>query len=468
MGNDAGHYSLRSTTPGVLFFLLLASACGSGLNSVLNEGTVVERLDLALAVRADGSLRVDERLTVHFGDASFSHFRLEAPVWRHDGIADVVAAMDGKAFAPGDGPGHVRIASGPALDVDWMFDPIVYETHTFTLSYTATNVVNLSGIRGLVSWLALPPGRSWDVTAASISLDLPESAILLQDPWVEELGWTVTRLPHGLTATRSNVKSFESATVGVEFTIDGMRPSMPQWQADRAFTEEFVPAFIAAALFILVTGAGILAMLRVKHPAWRNPVAGATETAAADALSVTPAMRLALMRGRPRGDRAEMTAALSGLVASGLAMVDADGATTVATTSAVGAHEAVLLEALPTQPQPPVAIATALAGVDRGEFRRAVLEDLTVAGLVDRERAAAARDLWIAGWAVMLFGVAVWITVQLTVRQFEAWPLLVPASILIVGLAFAIASSRVGLLSETGARVRMLYFARVRDGRTPE
>jgi len=64
--------------------------------------------------------------------------------------------------------------------------------------------------------------------------------------------------------------------------------------------------------------------------------------------------------------------------------------------------------------------------------------------------------------------VAVWIAVQLTVVQFQSWPLVVPSSILIVGLMFAVASSRVGLLSETGARVRMLYFARVRDGRNPE
>ena len=37
-----------------------------------------------------------------------------------------------------------------------------------------------------------------------------------------------------------------------------------------------------------------------------------------------------------------------------------------------------------------------------------------------------------------------------------------------VGLAFAGVSIRYGVLSESGARVRMLYFARVRDGRTSE
>jgi hypothetical protein len=406
---------------------------------------------------------------VRFGDAPVTEFRRRLPVWRHDGVSHVSATIDGAPATAGEGEGHVSIAPGPALDVTWTFAAASRRTHAFMLSYRAANVVEISGIRGLVSWRALASHRDFDVGAATIALHLPETAIFLQDPWVDEPGWTVTRGPHESLATRASVPRDEAATVGAEFTIDGMRPSMPQWQTDRAFTEEFVPAFIAAALFILVTGAGILVMLRVKHPPWRAaPAAGAPETAAADALSVTPAMRLALMRGRPRGDRAEMTAALSGLVATGLVVVDADGAATVATTAPVGAHEAVLLETLPTQPQQAVPIATALARVDRGEFRRAVLEDLTTAGLVDRERAAAARDLWIAGWAVMLFGVAVWIAVEMTVLPFAAWPLLVPLSILVVGLAFAIASSRAGLLSETGARVRMLYFARVRDGRTPE
>jgi hypothetical protein len=425
-------------------------------------------MDVALTVQADGHLRVDEQMTVRFGDAPVTEFRRRLPVWRHDGVSDVSATIDGSAARSGEGAGQVSIAPGPALDVTWTFPPASRRTHAFTLSYRAANVVEISGIRGLVSWRVLAPHRDFEAGAVTIAMHLPETAIFLQDPWVDEPGWTVTREPHESRATRVSVPRNDAATVGAEFTIDHMRPSTPQWQTDRAFTEEFVPAFIAAALFILVTGAGILVMLRVKHPPWRTAVSGVTEPAAADALSVTPAMRLALMRGRSRGDRAEMTAALSGLVASGLVVVGTDGAATVATTSAVGAHEAVLLEALPTQPQPPVAIATALARVDRGEFRRAVLEDLTTAGLVDRERAAAARDLWIAGWAVMLFGVAVWIAVRLTVLQFAAWPQLVPLSILVVGLTFAIASFRVGLLSETGARVRMLYFARVRDGRTSE
>jgi hypothetical protein len=292
----------------------------------------------------------------------------------------------------------LRVEGGPALDATWQFPSVAGRTHELELSYQAARVVEISGIRGMVSWNALPAHRGWDASQVSVRVDLPEATVLLQDPWVEEPGWTVVRLPHGMTATRAFVPAAEPATVGIEFTIDKMSPAKPQWQADQEFSDEFVPAFIAAALFILVIGAGILVMVRIRHPPWKvaPEQAGARAEVAPD---LTPTMRMAIMHGRSPGDRV-------------------------------------------------------------------VVSDLEAAGLFDRERVRTARDLRVAGWVIMLFGVVVWIAVSLTVTQFGAWPLVVPWSILIVGLMFAVASFRVTLLSETGARLRMLYFARVRDGRT--
>jgi len=444
--------------------MLVLGACGCR-----REDLDVVRMTTTLDVRPDGNVNVLEQFTVRINDPTGVTFRRRVPAVRFDGISNVTATIDGAPAVEGTGPGSVHIGPGPGLDVTWIYSGVSGDSRQLGVAYTAANVIELSGIRGVVEWQVLAARRDFDLMEAMVVVRVPDDAIFLQDPWMDEPGWTVTRDAHGFRAIRQQVAATDSATAGIEFTIDHMRPSTPRWQSDQAFTAEFVPAFIAAALFILVTGAGILVMLRIKHPPWRVSLpSGADTTTSPDPLSVTPAMRLALLRGRPRGDRAEMTAALSGLVTNGLVVMDAAGATSVATTSVVDAHEAVLLEALPTQPQPAIAIGTALAKVNRDEFRRAVLEDLTTAGLIDRERAAAARDLRVAGWAVMLFGVAVWIAVQLTVVQFQSWPLVVPSSILIVGLMFAVASSRVGLLSETGARVRMLYFARVRDGRNSE
>jgi hypothetical protein len=59
---------------------------------------------------------------------------------------------------------------------------------------------------------------------------------------VEEAGWTVQREPAGLTASRTGVSRDESATAGVEFTIDAMAVAQPAWQYHRARAREFALA----------------------------------------------------------------------------------------------------------------------------------------------------------------------------------------------------------------------------------
>jgi len=355
---------------------------------------------VALEVREDGNLQVTERFGVLVSSGDAVVFERSLPAWRYDRVTDVTAAVDGAVVPVGQGLGlgHVRVGAGPGLDVTWTLPAGQDAPHELSVVYTAHNVIELSGIRGLLDWRVLLPRRDFDVEDATVTVALPEGALFLQDPWMEEPAWSVTRQPHGFAGVKDHVPFDRSATAGAEFTIDKMSPTKPQWQSDQEFSDEFVPAFIAAALFILVIGAGILVMVRIRHPPWKvSPEqAGARVEVAPD---LTPAMRMAIMHGRSPGDRV-------------------------------------------------------------------LVSDLEAAGLFDRERVRTARDLRVAGWVIMLFGVVVWIAVRLTVTQFGAWPLVVPWSILIVGLMFAVASFRVTLLSETGARLRMLYFARVRDGRT--
>lgn len=411
-------------------------------------------MDVAVAVQPDGNARVTERFTVRALTASSSSFRRQVPAWKHDGVSLVTT------------PVPARIASGAALDVTWPVAQASGAPQDLELSYQAANVVEISGIRGLVSWKVLPAHRDWDAAEVSIRVDLPGGAVLLDDPWVEEPGWTVARLPHGLTATRAFVPASESATAGIEFTIDRMAASTPRWQSDREFAEEFIPAFIAAALFILVTGAGILIMLRIKHPPVRVRPAGIEERAPEP--EVPPALRLALMRGRPRGDRAELTAAVTSLVGQGLIELEDDTVVATDPDRDVWAHEEAVLAGMPRAGGTPLDLPAAFRRVNRAAYRRGALEDLVQSGLADRDRVTVARDLFRAGLATMVFGVLVWAAAALAITQFGAWPLLVPWSILIVGLAFVAVSSRYGVLTESGARVRMLYFARVRDGRTSE
>jgi hypothetical protein len=362
----------------VTLLFLLAAACGSGASSV-----AVDRLNITVTVLPDGDAQIQEEFIARFGPSPASEFHRRAPVWRHDGISDVIATMDGQAFPAGEGAGRVRVGPGPGLDVRWLFAPTSDGEHTFTLRYRASHVVFASGIRGTVSWLALPAARDYDVTNASIAIVAPNETVALQDPWVEEAGWQVGHQPHGMTAMRPHVLRSESATAGMEFTIDKMAVVRPQWQLDDALMGEFIPAFVSAAAFILVIGAGVLAMLRFKYRPWpAEPGRGSV------------------------GWRARRT------------------------------------------------------------FQRTLAGRGDGAGLIDTERAGVARDLRIAGVAVILLGLAGWVLVAVAITQFGQWPLVVPWSILVVGGMFLIGAARFDVLNAEGAKARVLYSARVRDERT--
>jgi hypothetical protein len=88
----------------------------------------------------------------------------------------------------------------------------------------------------------------------------------MADPWVDEAGWQVERLPAGARATRAAVPPEDSVTIGGEFSIDDLRLAEPAWQFHGARAREFMPAFVSAGLFLVVVGAGVVGMVRLRHP----------------------------------------------------------------------------------------------------------------------------------------------------------------------------------------------------------
>jgi hypothetical protein len=165
-------------------------------------------------------------------------------------------------------------------------------------------------------------------------------------------------------------------------------------------------------------------------------------------------MEIVLEREQCRGDGREVAAAAEAIEARGSRSPDA----------ATHAHERVLLDERwysgTTMPE-------ARSRRVRARFRRALIEDMVAAGLVDLERVHAVRDLRRAGWFTLAFGAVSWFAVSLTLGHFGPWPLSMPAGVLLSGVMFLAGSRRVSILSQNGmrARARVLYSARVRDGR---
>jgi hypothetical protein len=417
-----------------------------------SDGIVAERLHAVLTVLVDGSIDVEEQWSVRFESSAATAFARAVPVSRHDGAFAVEGTIDGRPSAKGRGPGQLLVAKGPALDARWTLAPPTPGAHSFVLRYRMAGAVEVSGIRGVVSSRVLAP-RSYDIEAADLTLKLPAGAVFLGDPWVEEAGWTVERRLDEVFASRRNVARNEWATIGATFTIDTMSAGEPAWQYHERRASDLMPAFVSAGLFLLVIGAGVVGMLRLKHPPARARPGAPVEASAA----ITPAMALALERGQSRGDMAELRATAAGLDAPGRDL----------TAGKLMAHERVLADERWYQKDANTST-SALPARQRKRFRAALLQDLIDAGLVDAERVSAVRDLRRAGVVTLLFGALTWIVASVAFDQFGLWPLSIPIGMLASGLMFVFAAPRLPILSQNGveARGRVLYSARVRNGRT--
>lgn len=239
---------VRQGLPAVVLATIVALA---GASCSREKSRPSADVDVVLAVQRDGSLLVEETLRVRI-DQPISTFRRASPTFRHDGIDEVRATLDGRDVPRQQGP-----------EVVWTF-PAMAGEHTFGVTYRAMSVVEVSGIRGRVSWMAMPPERGFDIGTMHVSLALPQGVVQIGDPWVMEAGWTVAREPLGMRATRTGVPHGEGVHVGAEFTIDTFRLPQPGWQYAQDRAEEFKLAFLSAGVFLLVVAAGIVVMIRLR------------------------------------------------------------------------------------------------------------------------------------------------------------------------------------------------------------
>ena len=229
-----------------VLFLSTGASCANQPTNL-----AIDRAEIELRVQPDGSADVVESWSVRPGNQAPSVFERVAIVQGHDGITDVRA----------DG---AEIGEGPGLRVRWAIDASATGPVTRRLTYRVHGLVGVAGLRGSLTWSALGSGLPVPIDHVSLTLMLPEDAPLVDDPHIEEAGWTVVKTPHGMTASRDDVPAQSTATMGAAFVIDHMTTAQPRWQYQQARAAEFAPAFISAGLFILVVGAGVVAMLQFR------------------------------------------------------------------------------------------------------------------------------------------------------------------------------------------------------------
>lgn len=222
----------------------------------------VHRFDLALDVRADGTSYARETLDLTFA-ASVTEFERVVENDRADWLTFDEAFLDGRRL---EGAASVTATDGRSLRVTWRFSQPLSGRHEFGLGYFASRTLRLSGIRGMLSWPALPAHRAFAAEASRLTLTVPRGLLVDGSMGIAEAGWSVERTPFGIEATRGPVPSDEGATIVADITIDPSAMTEPIWQIDQARRSELGPAFLSGGIFILVVGAGILWIVRFQFP----------------------------------------------------------------------------------------------------------------------------------------------------------------------------------------------------------
>lgn len=242
----------------VVLACLLAAACASE-----PPDFTITRAEVEVRVQPHGGADVVENWVVAPGSRPVDLVR-EPGAYRFDGISDIHGEVAGPP--PAVQPGQSRIDAGASTDLiaRWVIDPAPSGPVNLRVRYRIHGLVGVAGLRGSLRWSAFGPGLDAPISRAVLTLILPEDAALINDPHVEEPGWTVVRTPRGMIASRDSVPANSTATIGAEFVVDHLSTAQPRWQFEAARASEFVPAFISAGLFILVIGAGVIGMIHFR------------------------------------------------------------------------------------------------------------------------------------------------------------------------------------------------------------
>jgi hypothetical protein len=213
----------------------------------------VERFTADVLLLPDGSIQVNEQINVRTDPASPAAFARRIQSDRTDGFTDVAASIAGGRTDP-DG---ISIESGSSLAVRWRLPPAPGTSHTLELRYRALGAVEIQGMRGTVLWPVLPEDHD-EIGTARVSVTLPQGTRVLRPPDIDSTGWEWTRTSNAFVATKTSIASNEAGILHAELALDAVPMIEPRWQTRALLGQQLAPSFIAAGLFILVTGAGIL------------------------------------------------------------------------------------------------------------------------------------------------------------------------------------------------------------------
>jgi hypothetical protein len=269
----------------VLVFIA-ASACGPA------PSWSVQRVDVTLGVRPNGTIDVRETIAVRFSEPDTARFERRVALERADSLTFESASIDGTQIQPGSyGDASLQVDDDRGLRVVWMFPPSPEATRVFEVVYRANGAVAVRGIRGTIRHVAVPGGRTYGIESAAVRLAVDPDLHRFDGAGIAEAGWTVSRTSDGIAGERRSLAPNDSATVMAEVGIDPAAIAEPSWQRYEDWTRDLIPAFVSGGLFILVIGGGVLWIVRFQYPRRKRGASPLTDVEDRERIAVRAGLR---------------------------------------------------------------------------------------------------------------------------------------------------------------------------------
>ncbi len=247
---------LRKLLPfcGLLSAVLLASvlcACRPA------KSYRAERFDVDIAVEPGGAATITETVVFAFRNGPFTYVYREVPLRRTDGIEVLAAGEEGRAYTPGSGPGQYEVRQkGSSLRVTWRFEPTQNAARTFVLAYRVRGLIRQEGVRDALRWAALPVDHDYGITAAQVTVRLPEQVGPVAGAEVLDGHAQVGVLGRHVSFLAEQVERDQPLTIGVWFPHGQVGGVPPLWQQRELAQAARAPLWIAGAGLILVAAVG--------------------------------------------------------------------------------------------------------------------------------------------------------------------------------------------------------------------
>lgn len=234
--------------------VVASGACGAP-GSAIDPAQHLASFHTTLRVQPSGAIDVTEDLVLASAAPG-------APLVRRIPV-DLFDRIDRIAWSAGGGATQPLTSADPSGGLDVAIPAAAASTGgPIELTYRVAGAIAVRGARGLLTWDVLPNGHPFAIDEASIVLVLPDTMPAVSTPRAPASGWTMASTPDGWRFEAHGVPARAPVTLTTELAIDANAVVEPEWQALETRTRQLMPAFVSAAFFILVTGAGALWMIR--------------------------------------------------------------------------------------------------------------------------------------------------------------------------------------------------------------